>query len=431
MTDVLERGLQRRVALSFALLCGTLILLQGIVAHVVFEGKEDALVNQILSQEMDRVAARYARDPGAALSQDNLFAAYAVRDAASRERVPAFARLEPGLYERYVGDQTWHVAVRDVAGARLYVLFDASHHESRVREFRWFLIGSLVVGCLVAVWIGSSFAARLVGPLTTLTGAIDRFAPGTSATEEDGRAQDELTRLVKAFNRYENRVEELIAREKEFTANASHELRTPLTALRTSCEMLALDEGISEKSRGRLQAMLRSIDDLAATLQASLSLARDGTGHPERLRLRESIEELLTLLLPADERDGVRIDIAVPENAEVTADRHALQMLLRNLLRNAVSFAGAGMIRIGFGDGRLSIRDSGPSIPAADLPYIFDRYFSARRVDGAPGEPGFGIGLAIVKRVCEQHGWTVTVDSQTAGPARGATFTVDFNPAGA
>jgi two-component system, OmpR family, phosphate regulon sensor histidine kinase PhoR len=217
---------------------------------------------------------------------------------------------------------------------------------------------------------------------------------------------------------------------RDFVANVSHELRTPLTAIRGYVEALIDDPPPAEESRRFLEIIARHTDRMERLVKDLLRLARLDAGQ-EKMEMVdcdlnaivEAVAHELASLIAA-RQTTVEVAIAT-EVRTITSDPAKLHDVLRNLLENAVNYSPEdGAIRVEAERSStgvtISVLDSGPGIPAADLTRVFERFY---RVDKsrsrAPG--GTGIGLAIVKHLVELLGGTVTAGNRPEG---GAAFTV-------
>ncbi|MEQ1778311.1 MAG: HAMP domain-containing sensor histidine kinase, partial [Nitrosomonas sp.] len=118
-------------------------------------------------------------------------------------------------------------------------------------------------------------------------------------------------------------------------------------------------------------------------------------------------------------RKKLKFEVSIAPEITLTLNRQALHTALMNLLRNAVQYTESGFIRVEFNNQRLSISDSGIGIEPAYLPLLYERFFR-----GSTQGQGLGIGLAIVKRICNHYGWGIEVDST---PGQGTTFHIIFN----
>jgi two-component system phosphate regulon sensor histidine kinase PhoR len=202
---------------------------------------------------------------------------------------------------------------------------------------------------------------------------------------------------------------------RDMVSNISHELSTPITAIGLLADTL-LNVAEKEKPR-RLRKMAKDIRREADTLtqlvqeMRDLSLIESGQ-MPIRLTpnnllsiVQTSVEPLLTLV----EGKNQTISVAVPEDIFVLADDVQIQRAIKNILHNAVKFTPEGNEVV------LAVTDSGPGIPADDLPRVFERFF---QVDRSRRE-GTGLGLAIVRHIVMAHGGRVWAESIEG---EGATF---------
>jgi len=222
---------------------------------------------------------------------------------------------------------------------------------------------------------------------------------------------------------------------RDFVANVSHELRTPLTAVRGYAE--ALLDGVSDPSDERrfLETIARHTFRMERLVRDLLRLARLDAGQEPLDRTECAVDALFQAVVadvsPDVEARSQRVAVHVDPNAAVVSgDAAKLHDVLRNLLHNATSYAPDGseiVLAAAHRDNRIvfTVADSGPGIPEADLPRVFERFY---RVDKArsrnnrdPG--GTGLGLAIVKHLVGLHGGKVAVANRPEG---GAIFTIEL-----
>jgi two-component system OmpR family sensor kinase len=245
-----------------------------------------------------------------------------------------------------------------------------------------------------------------------------------------GAPADEVGRVADAFDSLLVRIDEAIASQRRFISDASHELRTPLTVARGQLELIGrLDDPESDRS---VRLALEELDRIGSTVEELLLLARLDEGLP---LAREAVEVDL-LLREAALRGMVlgqgEIAVDAPEGLSVIADPDRLLQVVSNLTGNALRHGGDGVTvtlaarpdpaaRAGTARGVVvDVADTGPGIPAADLPHVFDRFYrgsAARR--GVPG--GAGLGLAIVASLVEAMGGAISVSSKIG---EGTTFSI-------
>jgi two-component system, OmpR family, sensor histidine kinase MprB len=200
-------------------------------------------------------------------------------------------------------------------------------------------------------------------------------------------------------------------------ADASHELRTPITSLRTNIEVLMAGEQLSDEDRRRLLAdVLEQSEELSALIQDVIELARGDLPitSAEDVRLDRVVADCLTRA----RRDfpEIRFESSF-EPVVVDGVPERLARAVNNLLDNAAHHSAAGGLVEVIVDRRgVRVRDHGTGIDAADLPYVFDRFY---RGANSRHRQGSGLGLAIVRQTAVQHGGSVEADN---APDGGAVF---------
>ncbi|BAS28961.1 HAMP domain-containing histidine kinase [Limnochorda pilosa] len=224
----------------------------------------------------------------------------------------------------------------------------------------------------------------------------------------------------------QRRVEQM---RRDFVANVSHELRTPLTSLRGFLQ--AIREGVVTDPReiGRyLGVMHGETMRLIRLVNSLLDLSRIEGGqvqlHRQALALAPVVEDVLVSMHPRMEENALRVETDIPQDLPaVWADRDRLDQILINLLENAVRYAGReGQVRVAarsLGDAVVvAVEDTGPGIPAEELPYVWDRFYKVDKARTADGS-GTGLGLVIVRQLVELHGGRAWAESQ---PGQGSRF---------
>ncbi len=263
--------------------------------------------------------------------------------------------------------------------------------------------------------------------LDDLVVTIEKTWQAVQVHLEGVAAQQQLAEARKALAV----AEQVQALKARFFANLSHEFRTPLTlilgplqdALHGDAGALdAASLGIMHRHAERLKRLIDQLLDLSK-LEASRMTLRAG-----RHDLVSFLRDLVQAFTPGAERKQITLHfVAGPQEAyPLYFEPDKLEKIVGNLLSNALKFTPAqGTVRVRvrpFEDTHLDIevRDSGPGIPSADLPYLFERF---HRVDtpGLPAQPGTGIGLSLAKELTELHGGTIFAESEEGF---GATFTV-------
>lgn len=411
------------------------------LAYLAFDQMEDGLVDQILTSEGDRIARHVTNGetdsvPLVSAELNSSIRAWLRHDDAgtsdaedgASDMPSVLLGLAPGLHLIEPDNETWHIMVKDTVRGRLYVLYDATAHEARVREFGLIVLGMGVLCVIAAYALSRRVAAIAVGPLVDLTQRLSDWAPG--APDLAITRDDEAGRLIEAFNRVQNQVDHSIAREREFAANLSHEARTPLAAIRSDSEMMLLNPALTPDSETRLARIMTNVDHIVASLESAHAMARDQPRPAESIDLHHSMDDAWRGLEAIAQANSLVFHNHIPPDTLRMLDKYALLTVLRNLVRNAIDHAApATLTALLTVDGALELRDTGKGIAASELPFVFQRYYSGRFADTSDSVADtarirYGLGLAIAKRVCDMQGWELDVRSQRGGPQSGTCFTL-------
>jgi heavy metal sensor kinase len=305
-----------------------------------------------------------------------------------------------------------------------------SEMQRTLRALLYLLLGGTVLGLLVAMGVGGFLAKRALAPVDAATRAAQSIvdAQGLSQRLDYHDPPDEIGRLILTFNRMLERIELLFRLQQRFTADVSHELRTPLTTIRGYLDLVAraeLDGDLAERAQV-LRIAQEEVERMSRLVADLLLLAQADAG----VKLDKISVELDTLLLDVYRQEkplagGVRFHLGAEDQAVVMGDPDRLKQLLLNLVDNALKYTlPGGQVTLGLsreeGWAAVTVMDTGPGIPAEDLPRLFDRFY---RVDKSRARPqgGTGLGLSIARWIAEAHGGSIAVQSEVG---KGSVFTV-------
>jgi two-component system, OmpR family, sensor histidine kinase MprB len=289
--------------------------------------------------------------------------------------------------------------------------------EKSLHRLRLILFAVALGGVALAAAMGAVVARAAMSPVRRLTEATEHVTSTTDLTERiEVKGSDELSRLADRFNRMLAALDRSLATQRQLVADASHELRTPLTSIRTNIEVLARAQDLPEEERADLlRDVVGQLEELSVLVRDLVELAR---GHEPSLEIEEvRLDEVVQRAVDRAEKfaPGIRF-VAQLEPSVVRGVPGRLERAVGNLLDNAVKWSPPnGEVEVGVREGEVTVRDHGPGIDPADLPFVFDRFY---RAPSARGLPGSGLGLAIVRQVAEHHGGTVTAEPADGGGAR-------------
>jgi signal transduction histidine kinase len=425
--------LTRRVVWAVTMTVALLVGLQTVLAYFAMHVQEDDLTDEMLRREVQQLIDLTVKPglmPVGPLNASSRVTAYLTRGGEGAAALPdSLKSLVPGLYQMAPGGRVWHVAVVDTEDGRLSVVLDATASEARVHHFGLTLLALWVFCVAATAFLARGVAAIAVGPIVEATRSIARWAPQPPAS--GGAAPDEAAILMETFNRFRDRVDETVAREREFAANLDHEIRTPLTAIRTDAELIGLEASLAPAERQRAERIMAAVDEIIATTESMLSSSAGRATAAQAVDLRECVRTACDALADRAAARELRVAIQIGADASAVVDRQALLTVCRNIVRNAIDHAAPALLTIE-GDRRsLSFRDDGPGIAAAALPHVFERYHQGHRADDGAASaalPRRGLGLAIARRMCDLQGWKLGVRSPPEGAANGTVFTLELAP---
>jgi len=420
-----RRSLAERVVWAVTATVALLLGVQSVLACLAMHAQEDELSETMLEREVQQIIAHILQ-PGltstGTLIDSSRVSAWLTREGAGSDAIPAQMRnLAPGLYHFGPQGKSLHVAVADTDDGRLTVVLDATSAEDRVDRFTYTMIALWIVCVAATAWIARGVAAIAVGPIAAATRTIARSAPDRPLPAEAGG--DEAGVLIETFNRFRDRVDDMVEREREFAANLDHEIRTPLTTIRTDAELIGLEADLAPPQRRRLERIAASVDEIIATTESTLSYSAGRFGAAETIELRDFLVASSSALADRATARGLRVVVEVGADERVSVDRQALLVVVRNLVRNAIEHAAPATLRISGDRRELVFSDDGPGIAPDRLARMFERPERDHRVDAGAvrGTRVRGLGLAIAKRLCDLQGWRLAVDSPLAA-GRGTAF---------
>lgn len=326
----------------------------------------------------------------------------------------AVAGVMIAAVQRFSSEQIMHLAMRSgLSATEAQAMFD--RYVGQV----------LLIGAAVGVALGA-FAAwwllrRILRPLERLADATRAIAAGDLAARAPNAPDPELQRLADAFNQMADTLQRVEQLRRSLVEDVAHELRTPLTSLQGYTEAMA--DGVVPPSSEMLRTVHEEIVRLSRLVEGLDQLAR-GEAEPSaagaharsEVDVRAVVTRAVEISAPefAARRIAVRVDGGHGLPA-VSAQPDGIGQVVSNLLQNAARYTDAGgevVIELSAPDGRVrcAVRNSGPTIPAEELPYIWERLY---RVDHSRtrASGGAGIGLAIVRQIIEALGGWVGASS--------------------
>jgi two-component system, NtrC family, sensor histidine kinase GlrK len=287
------------------------------------------------------------------------------------------------------------------------------------------------VACLLAIVLLSLWITKsITRPIVLLKRKTREIAGGNFEGKLLVRSPPEIGELAAAINSMCEKLHELDRLKADFFASMSHELRTPLTSIKEGTGLLLDGVGgeITEKQRKLLGILAEESNRLINVVNSLLDLSKMEAGMMiydfEVTHLEPLIKRALAEIAPLVEAKKIRLESVVDGALRpVRVDSERILQVLRNLLGNAVKFTpNGGLVRIAAkpanGKLEISVKDSGPGIPAENLASIFEKFNQGNR-QTPYARQGTGLGLAIAKTIITSHGGKIWAESE---PGNGSTF---------
>lgn len=403
-----QLSLRARIAgTMIALLAVAGLILSG-WAYLADERLKRNITLDLLSEELTHFEQRLHADRGAEPLRSARLSIYRSSDLSELPR--HIAMLKPGEMHRVrSGKRLLDVLVRDGDFGRLYITYDVTAYATQ-EKIALLVLGFGVVGVVIIAGLAATaISRRLVEPVTVLADRLTQIDPGQRHVRIGAQfAGNELEPIARSIDTFMERLDGFVEREQSFTATASHELRTPLAVMRGAVELLETQTAGRPGAGKAIARIQRAVREMTEFTDALLTLSRESQ-----------------LMAPAETNCDVYAVLArvVEDQRSVAPEKHILMdlrggplrvaapesmvaMTLGNLVRNAVQH-GSGSEVLCRSQGRELVISNAGALPAGQLENIPPRFTSH------PG--GHGMGLYLVRRICERYGWAIRLENAAGG----------------
>jgi signal transduction histidine kinase len=292
---------------------------------------------------------------------------------------------------------------------------------------QWFIpIGvGVLLFVMLLVGLGGAGVRRVVVPLDDLLAAAERIGQGEYTVRVEEKGPREVRSMARVLNKMAKRLDELDSRRRDLLADVTHELRTPLTVVQGNLEGML--DGVYPADEANLRSLLEETKLLSRLVEELRTLALAESGalqlRKEPVDLSLLVSETTAAFQAQADAAGIVLKVATASDLPpLPLDGGRIRQVLSNLLANALRYTPeGGRVTVSCQQSGesvlLEVQDSGPGIPAEELPYIFDRFHKST------DEGGMGLGLAIARHLVEAHGGRIHAESQ---PGQGTTMRVEL-----
>jgi signal transduction histidine kinase len=300
----------------------------------------------------------------------------------------------------------------------------APFNEARTRVREKFAVAGVLWLAILAllIWTGRMVIARPLAEiertLAGARGATDGSAPSRDLDEMASHLNTTLWDLVHAQRRREEEVARMMVRAEqmaalgEVAAGLTHEIKNPLAGVIAVLEILRVEGDTNAQHHELFDQMLSELRRVTSTVEGLLRLARPQPPLRAAVDMSRIVREITSLFTARLRRQGVTLEVQMSDVPTLQLDMALMTQLLVNLLTNSLQATDRGgsvsVVLAAFPDRRgivLAVQDSGRGIPPDKVDHVFDPFFTTK-------EEGTGLGLAICRQIVEQHGGTISLESE-------------------
>ncbi|MBU4353066.1 MAG: HAMP domain-containing histidine kinase [Nanoarchaeota archaeon] len=415
---IFRHSLRFRIIIAFCLVGTVLGIIYAAFVIISLVHLENHLVENRLKIEVENFLAQYRENVDAPLPHSSYIEAYidiANMPPAKQKQVKGLA---DGFYKTCSlqdGPGDYHIAVKTLPAndKSLYLFYDVGTldvMEKRMLKVSIVLITGFVVIVGLGIWIGVLISRKVIAPVVQLADQVKKSGPENLPTELSKQFyDDEVGVLAHTIEQAMKRVESFVEREKQFTRYASHELRTPVTVIKGAVELLQQLPDYKDGSINRpLKRIERSVNDMESSIEALLWLAREEAtiDRDETCIVLPVVQDIIQQYRHLLSEKPVEIELFTEAEPSLAAPAPVFKIAITNLIRNAIHNTSKGKIKIYIRDDRMVISDTGRGIEATNLGMVMQPFVRGK------DSQGFGIGLAIVKRLCDRFDWHLEIESK-------------------
>ncbi|TNF85949.1 MAG: HAMP domain-containing histidine kinase [Gammaproteobacteria bacterium] len=428
------KGIRSKLVRAFFIQVTVISLVTLVGIYVAYNIVYGVMYREALNDEAAHFWSRYESDPRHSLPDVYNLQGYMAVGGDFSSVPEQYRELAPEGFSRQAYEDLQalvHVSERD--GRRLFLVLEYEQVSGLV-----FFFGIVPLALVLLLIYGTSFVTyrlsqRAVSPIVRLAAYLEEF--DFNANREIGRDLDplrahadaEVVSMIQAVEHFTTRLAAFVERERIFTRDAGHELRTPVAVFKGSLDLLEQSGDRPAHELKALARMRRTVSDMEALLETLLLLAREEQVEMPRedVTVNAVVAGQLELLQPMAER--AENSLALHEHAElrVRAPEKVLEIVLGNLIRNAINYTQGGRVDVTVTDRSVQVGDTGVGMSGEELKNAFEPFYRADESRGVTR--GHGLGLAIVKRLVHQAGWSISAHSK---PGEGTRVEVAFFPEG-
>lgn len=428
-----RNSIKSRIIIAFLAFSTLLTILFAVASLSIRQNLQTELIEQTIQQDLNAYMTKLAGNPQDVLGQplsSNVQGVITTPENFHSDLPLSYADLEDGTHLLTEGDKTYIVAVNKqnkVEGQPIwgYIKYDISHMKQNDKML-WIIFGGMLFIFLILAYILAIYVSKkALKPLSKLAAKIEHLSADTHIEPlAPYFTEDEVGKIAYALDNYAQSLTDYVTRDKEFNADVSHELRTPLAVITSTVELIKSNPNISEKELNRINRIERAVKQSSELTETLLMLAREERKENQGLERTQPaiiIRKILESHQDTLKLKPVTTKIIEKDWLQVKAPESVVSVVLGNLIGNAIKYSTEGTIYIILDSQSIIVQDEGVGVTESELPKLFERHYRANK----SSSKGSGIGLAIVKRLCDLYNWHIEIrQNKTAG----LTAILTFNP---
>jgi signal transduction histidine kinase len=402
-----SQTLRSRIAFYFCTYLTFFLVIYSAAMIGIFKHAEDLTYNRQLSEVANNIAQHVESSGKIPDSLPLHIAAYHGFQNVPRKLQESVINRDASVFEINKGDLNYHAALIPLnsTGQILYVFYDVESVEASER-LEWAVKLALLgagLGVLLLGWIlARSLSNRILTPIFELAGAVRSLSLQKENTKLNFYSTpDEVGMLAETIENLLASISEFTRREREFTSHASHELRTPVTIIKGALEIIkSRNNGAYGKINVPLARIDRAVKDIEMLIDTFLFLARKEQvpDKDETCDLQGAVIKAVNSHRYLLKAKPVEVQVETADSGSIQAPASLVNIALGNLVRNAFQYTMRGKIEIIALKDRVIVSDSGPGIDST--------------------RQAAGVGLTIVKRLCERMKWRFVISGSRGEGSR-------------
>ncbi|VAW56018.1 hypothetical protein MNBD_GAMMA07-204 [hydrothermal vent metagenome] len=412
-------SLKNRIIIAFTIQTLIIAITAFFMLKVYVGYIEETLLYEHLSKDLDAYVVDLANNKIPLLSEDvQIF-------GKKRSDIPEFTKgLDIGVHEIILDTGiSYHVLIKIINGTKFTLIKDQTAFEIIEEEISQYTLIILTIFTFISFLFSRSLANKIIRPIIDLSDKVSTLNVDNFNTIKLDYPDDEIGALVKVVYEHVNTINLYLQREKWFTGDISHELRTPMMIISSSMDILKLNAITPEQQNELYYRIDDAISNVNELINTFLLLARgeintNNNSHNNFCNIHTLSNVIINNLSPYASNKNIEFKVIEESVMDMPVNSGMFSIVLTNLVKNAILNTEKGTISIVIHDNGITVKDTGKGLTARIKQFINGDELTVSKKSGSQG-----LGLSIVKRVCEKEQWDITAyDSDVVG----ACFTIKF-----